>query len=247
MTEINDRHDNIAPQFPFFESTCWNLVLTANRQYSSESDTALDWLCRTYWPPLYAYALRRASNVHEAQDLTQAFFERMLDRKYLADADPLRGRFRAFLLTAFKRFLANEWDREQAKKRGGGLHRISMEFAEFETIRFQDSLTPETIFERRWATTLLDRVMQNLQIDMQQIGKAKEFEILKHHLSGKHAAISFAESARKLGLSESATRMAASRMRKKYRHLLRNEILQTVSSAEEVDDEIQRLFAAFES
>ena len=222
-------------------------MLAAGRRGTIESDSALERLCKSYWPPLYAYVRRRVPNLHEAQDLTQAFFERLLDRDYLADADPQRGRFRAFLLTAFKHFLSKEWEKAKAQKRGGDRRRISLDFLSQDAAEPVDQLTPEKLFERQWAITLLGRVMQRLQRDMERSGKGRQFELLKHILSGDSSDLTLADVAAELGQAETATRMAASRMRSRYRELLRDEISQTLSSQEDVEDEIRSLFAAFES
>ena len=230
-----------------FSTTHWSLVLAAGRRGTVESDSALERLCKSYWPPLYAYVRRRVPDLHEAQDLTQAFFERLLDRDYLADADPQRGRFRAFLLTAFKHFLSKEWDKAKAQKRGGDRRRISFDFVSQDALEPADQLTPEKLFERQWAITLLVRVMQRLQRDMERSGKGRQFELLKHILSGDSSEVTLADIAAELGQAETATRMAASRMRSRYRELLRDEISQTLSSHEDVEDEIRSLFAAFES
>lgn len=230
-----------------FSTTHWSLVLAAGRRGTAESDFALERLCRSYWPPLYAYVRRRVSDLHEAQDLTQAFFERLLDREYLAGADPERGKFRAFLLTAFKHFLSKEWEKAKTQKRGGIHRRISFEFRSSDESQPIDDLTPERIFEREWAITLLGRVMNRLQREMERSGKGRQFELLKHVISGVDPAVTFGKLAVQLGQSEAATRMAASRMRQRYRELLRDEISQTVLSQEEIEDEIRSLFAAFES
>lgn len=230
-----------------FATTHWSLVLAAGQRGTVESHSALERLCKSYWPPLYAYVRRRVPDLHEAQDLTQAFFERLLDREYLADADPQRGRFRAFLLTAFKHFLSKEWEKAKAQKRGGGRHQISFDFASHVGTEPADQLTPDKIFEREWAITLLERVMQRLQRDMERNGKGRQFELLKHVLTGGDSKLTLADVAAELGQAETATRMAASRMRIRYRELLRNEISQTLSSQEDIEDEIRCLFTAFQS
>jgi RNA polymerase sigma factor (sigma-70 family) len=230
-----------------FSTTQWSMVLAAGRRGTIESDSALERLCKSYWPPLYAYVRHRVSDLHEAQDLTQEFFERLLDRGYLAAADPERGRFRAFLLTAFKHFLSREWEKARAQKRGGDRHRIAFDFVSHEAVEPADQLTPDKLFERQWAITLLGRVMQRLQRDMERGGKGRQFELLKHILSGDTSEVTHANIAAELGQSEAATRMATSRMRSRYRELLRDEISQTLSSPEDVEDEIRSLFAAFEA
>ena len=228
-----------------FSTTQWSVVLAAGQRSTVESNSALERLCKSYWPPLYAYVRRRVADLHEAQDLTQAFFERMLEREYLKDADPHRGRFRSFLLTAFRHFLSKEWEKARARKRGGAVHHISFDFDSQSSQLPNDPLTPEKIFEREWAVTLLARVMHRLQRDMERSGKGRQFELQKHFLNGDGAEFTFADVAAELGQSEAAARMAASRLRQRYRELLRDEIAQTLTSKDDIDDEIRSLFAAF--
>ena len=229
-----------------FATTHWSLVLAAGNRELEESNRALEKLCRAYWPPLYAYVRRRVRDVHEAQDLTQAFFERVLEKDYLADADPARGRFRSFLITAFKRFLSKERDKAAAQKRGGGQKTFTVNFESQDRNWGEplDSLTAEQIYERQWAVTLLNRVMDRLQREMDRSGRAHQFHLLKDFLGGT-ATSSYAEVAPSLGLSESAARMAASRMRGRFRELLQEEIAQTVENQEDIYSEVQHLFATF--
>ena len=229
-----------------FETTQWSLVLAAGNRNHEESNRALEKLCRAYWPPLYAYVRRRVNDLHQAQDLTQAFFERLLEKEYLADADPQRGRFRSFLITAFKRFLSNERDKATAYKRGGGQLTFTVDFESQDRNwgETQDSLTPQQIYERQWAVTLLGRVMTRLQREMERSGKSQQFHLLKGFIGGSESA-TYATIAPALGLSESAARMAASRMRKRYRELLRDEIAQTVGSQDDIEIEVQELFSTF--
>lgn len=228
-----------------FATTHWSVVLAAGNREDGSSSRALEQLCRAYWPPLYAYVQRRVDSTHEAQDLTQAFFKRLLEKDYLADADPERGRFRAFLITAFKHFLANEWDRQAALKRGGGMRRFSLDFDSDRVaggIEPTDTETPEQIYERQWTLTLLDRVIQRLQRELERAGRGAEFNRLKNFIIGQSGE-SYAQAGADIGLNESAARMAASRMRNRYRAILREEIAQTVASPDDVDDEIQHMFA----
>lgn len=229
-----------------FASTHWSLVLSAGREGGVESNAALDRLCRAYWPPLYAYVRRRVADVHEAHDLTQAFFERLLEKRYIAEADPERGRFRAFLITAFKHFLSREWDKANAQKRGGGRTAISFDFAARDAAwgALQDTLTPERIYERQWAVTLLGRVMQRLRREMERNGKGPQFESLKDFIGGSGSS-SYGAVAAELEITEPAARMAASRLRGRYRELLREEIAQTVASEEDIDAEVRYLFSTF--
>lgn len=229
-----------------FVTTHWSLVLAAGNRENEESNRALERLCRAYWPPLYAYVRRRVDDVHQAQDLTQAFFERLLEKQYLADADPERGRFRAFLITAFKHFLSKEWVKAKAQKRGGGHSTFSVDFASQDSSwgELSDNQTAERIYERQWAVTLLSRVMSRLQREMERSGKGSQFQSLKDVIGGS-GSTSYAAIAAGLGMSESAARMAASRLRARYRELLREEIAQTVASEEDIDGEVQYLFATF--
>jgi RNA polymerase sigma factor (sigma-70 family) len=229
-----------------FDSTRWSVVLAVGRS-DEQGREALATLCQTYWLPLYAYVRRRVRDVHEARDLTQAFFERVLEKDYVSQADPERGRFRAFLLTAFKHFLSKEWDRARALKRGGGRTHLSLDFAQGDSRIVIDPAagrTAEELYEREWATTLLRTVLDRLQDEMQRAGRADLFERLKGALVGD-TTVGYASIAAAANTTEAALRMAASRLRRRYRELLREEIAQTVRSPEEVDDEIRRLFATF--
>jgi RNA polymerase sigma-70 factor (ECF subfamily) len=231
-----------------FATTRWSLVISVSAEDVDSSRSALEWLCRAYWMPLYAYVRRRVSDVHDAQDLTQAFFERLLEKDYLADADPNRGRFRSFLLTSFKHFLANEWDKRKAKKRGGGQHVMSLDFSAGDSWHASlpsSQLTAEKLFERQWANTILTRVMRHLEREQERAGNARQFERLKRFIGGRSEATSIAGAAAQLGMTESAARMAVSRLRDRYRDLLRAEISETVASSLEIDEEISHLFSVF--
>ena len=248
MPADNKNAKSVAAGAGHFDTTHWSLVLAAGQRGTAESAAALERLCQTYWLPLYAYVRRRVSDVHDAQDLTQAFFERLLDKNYLADADPQRGRFRAFLLTAFKHFLSNEWEKAKAQKRGGGRSPISLDFSTGDSqITFQPAggLTAEQMYERQWAITLLSCVMQRLERELEKVGKRSQFERLKDFIVSTKEDPTYADAASELGMTESAARMATSRLRRRYRQLLREEIAQTVSSPEDVDDEIRHLFITF--
>ncbi len=201
-------------------------------------------LCRIYWYPLYAFIRHRGHPAHDAEDLTQEFFARLLDKHFLAAADREKGRFRTFLLMAVKRFLANEYDHAQAKKRGGGQRAVPLEGIEPEARYHQepaDNLTPERLFEQQWALTLLDQVLARLQAEMTAAGKAALFETLKGHLAGSRDE-SYAATAARLGMSDGAVKVAVYRLRRRYRELLQEEIAHTVAGPEEVEDEIRYLF-----
>ena len=231
-----------------FDTTHWSLVLAAGRRGTDESAAALERLCQTYWLPLYAYVRRRVSDVHDAQDMTQGFFERLLDKNYLADADPQRGRFRSFLLTAFKHFLSKEWEKAKAQKRGGGRSHISLNFSTGDsqiTLQPAGGLTAEQMYERQWVITLLGRVMQRLETELEKVGKRSQFERLKDFIVSTKEETTYADVASELSMTESAARMATSRLRRRYRQLLREEIAQTVSSPEDIEDEINSLFTTF--
>lgn len=226
-----------------FATTHWSLVLNAAGE-ESEASAALESLCKNYWWPLYGYVRRRVSDEHEAQDLTQAFFEQLLAKNFLAAADPTRGRFRSFLLTAIKNFLSNEWAKAQTIKRGGDRKIFSVDFSAADSrlgIPLPVHLTPDQIFERQWAITLLDRVLDQLQYEWSRTGKRREFEILKPFLLGSNQQ-SYADAVGSLEISESAARMAVSRLRKAYRRILREEIAQTVDKPQDVEDELRKLF-----
>jgi RNA polymerase sigma-70 factor (ECF subfamily) len=221
------------------------VVLAAGTGETTESNRALAKLCDAYWPALYAYVRRRIQQVDEAEDLTQAFFERLLEKNYLAEANPQRGRFRAFLLTAFKHFLSKEWAKAKAQKRGGGRKPLSLDFARYDASWAEpaDEQTAERHYQRQWAITLLNRVMGRLQREMERQGKGQHFQAFKQFIGGSGES-SYSAAAGELGMSEAAARMAASRLRSRYRELLRDEIAQTVSSEEDIDAEVQHLFVA---
>lgn len=229
-----------------FVTTHWSVVISASHKSSPDSSRALEKLCEAYWYPLYAYVRRRVSDVGQAQDLTQSFFSTLLEKNYLRSATPQRGRFRAFLLTAFQHFLSKEWDKAKAKKRGGGRISLSLDFESADSkyrIEPCAGMTAEQLYDREWAVALLGQVMDRLEDEFIQSGKAAQFEHLKAFAVGEHPGTTYGEVAQKLGMTEAATKMVASRMRRRYRELLRQEIAHTVIGPEEVDDEIRNLFA----
>jgi RNA polymerase sigma factor (sigma-70 family) len=231
-----------------FVTTHWSVVLSAQDKESPASRAALETLCRTYWFPLYAYVRRFGHNAHDAQDLTQGFFARVLEKDYLKTAARERGRFRTFLLVMLKRFLAGEWDRQHAQKRGGFTPLVSID-QELAESRFAaepaDSLQPDRVFDRQWAMTLLERTMSCLREEYVSTGRAKLFELLSGCIAREEGSLRYAEIAARLNLTEAAVKMAVHRLRARYRELLRAEIAGTVSSPEEVDEEIRHLFSAF--
>ncbi len=247
MTADRTPNRRTAPADDRFLSTRWSVVLAAGNASQPNSREALSELCRTYWYPLYAYARRRTSSVHEAQDLIQEFFVRLLEQNTIAVADQQRGRFRTFLLSSLRNFLANEWAKLHAEKRGGGCRIWQLDVSSAES-RFAhqptDSLTPDKLFDRRWAETLLDQAMNQLRDEFVRLGKLAHFDLLKPFLAGGKRDVSYANAARQLGISEGAAMVAAHRMRRRFRDLLRAEIAQTVATGDDVDDEIRDLFAA---
>jgi RNA polymerase sigma factor (sigma-70 family) len=244
----NDSSDNRAAQAPWrFASTRWSLVAAAGNGPSPEAQLALATLCQVYWYPLYTYARRQVVSVEDAQDLTQAFFAQLLEKDYLQAADPQRGKFRSFLLTAFKHFMAKERDRANAQKRGGDRRVLSLDFQAGETrysLEPASQGTPETIYERRWALTLLEQALTRLRQEYTDAGKQQLFESLKASLTGDGSSEPYARIATQLGMSEQAVKVAVHRLRQRYKELLRDEIAQTVTSADEIDDELRDLFNA---
>jgi RNA polymerase sigma factor (sigma-70 family) len=222
-------------------------VLAAGHRSSPDSRRALESLCQTYWYPLYAYVRRRVLDVHEAQDLTQAFFASLLERNSLEAAHRERGRFRSFLLTAFKHFLADEWDKAKALKRGGGRRAIPLDLDSGES-RYAheatENVSPERLYEKQWALTFLDRVLNRLGDEFIAKGKERHFEVLKPFLVGEAQQNSYENAARALGISEAAAKVAVHRARRRYREILRAEIAETVAGPQEIDDEIRQLRAA---
>lgn len=232
-----------------FGSTRWSLVLAAAEEGTTARE-ALEALCQTYWLPVYGYVRRRGATAVDAQDLTQAFFAMLLEHRTFAAADPTRGLFRAFLLTALRNFLTNEHARQTALKRGGGRTLISLDIRMAEESLLRDArriTTPEQEFDRRWALALLDRVIERLTTEQEAAGRETEFNALHLFLTGQDPETRQADVARQLDMTEEAVRAAIYRLRKRYKVLLRDEIAQTVSSAGEVDDELQRLFEALGS
>ena len=230
-----------------FGSTRWSVVLAAGQRSTLEAQEALTLLCQHYWYPLYAYVRRRVRDPEQAQDLIQDFFTRLLEMNLIEKADPQRGRFRAFLLTSLRNFLTNEWTKKQAVKRGQGRAPWSLDLQSGET-RYRaepvDTLTPEKLFERRWAETLLDRVTEQLRAEYVRTGKQAHFDQLVPFLVGRNEEVSYAAAAARLRISEGAAMVAAHRMRRRFRDLLRAEISETVADPQAVDDEIQQLFGA---
>lgn len=230
-----------------FATTHWSVVLSAGQGGSSAADEALEQLCRAYWFPLYAYVRQRGYNPEDAQDLTQAFFLRLLERDLLADLKPAGAKFRSFLLSALKNHLAGEWVRARAAKRGGFQVVLSLDALDPETRYSQepaDPKAPELAFDRRWAEAVLDQALERLRTEQTLEGKGTLFEALAGTLTGDLPTQPYAALAAQLGASEAAVKMAAHRLRKRYGELLRFEVANTVSTAAEVQEELRCLLAA---
>lgn len=228
-----------------FATTHWSMVVAAARIDTTSASDALARLCRLYWYPLYAYVRRRGYPAEDAQDLTQEFFARLVEKNWVADADKAKGRFRTFLLTAMNHFLADEWDKARAQKRGGGVAFVALDGETAERRYVQEPIddnTPERSYEKRWALTVLDEVLNQLRAEYEHDGKQEWFAALHPCLVGERTAHPYAELARALGVSEGTVKSAAHRMRRRYRQLLRHEIGNTLESADAIDDELRYLF-----
>jgi RNA polymerase sigma factor (sigma-70 family) len=247
MPSTEHHSDSTAPGAGTFALTHWSVVLAAGSSDSTHARDALETLCRTYWHPIYVFVRRRGHSPHDAQDLTQGFFARFLEKNYLGGADRTKGRFRSFLLVCLKHFLANEWDKAGAQKRGAHPILIPIDVRSGETsygLEPAESVTAEKMFERRWALTLLEQVLARLRAEYTGDGKTRTFEQLKSTLTGERRSVPYAEISARLGISEGAVKVAVHRLRQRYRELLREEIAHTVSGPEQVEDEIRALFAA---
>jgi RNA polymerase sigma-70 factor (ECF subfamily) len=228
-----------------FHTTRWS-VITAAQGDTTSAAAAVGDLCQCYWFPLYAFVRRRGHAVHDAQDLTQAFFARFLEHRGFAAVDRANGRFRSFLLASLKHFLANEYDRQQAAKRGGGCTFVPLNDPNAEAryhAHAAEQLTAERLFDREWALALLDRALARLAAEMAAEGKGTQFEALKFCLTGA-ASAPYAEVAASLGLSEGAVKVAVHRLRTRYRAHLRAEVAATVEADADIDDELRELLRA---
>ena len=225
-----------------FVTTRWSVVIAARDKASPASREALEVLCRGYWYPLYAFVRRLGHSAHDAQDLTQEFFSRLLQKHWLDAAAQDRGRFRTFLIVAMKRFLANEWDRTRAAKRGGGQTCVPLD-TEFAEARYAQepaaSIAADFLYERRWALTLLDQAMAALRSEYERDGRGVDFGILKEFLIAERGAIPYAEIASRLGNSEGAARVAVHRLRKRFREVFRETIAETVTNPGDVEAEVR--------
>jgi RNA polymerase sigma factor (sigma-70 family) len=229
-----------------FVTTRWSAVLAAGQADGPQAKVALDWLCRTYWYPLYAYGRRRGYTPDDAQDLTQGFFARLIEKNYLADAAREKGRFRSFILTVLKHFLSDEQDKARSQKRGGQVQFVPLDTGSAED-RYQlepmDELSPDRIFERRWAMTVLEQAAARLRESYEREDKAALYLELARFLAADGSAPSYLETASRLQLTESAVRSAIHRLRQRHRNFIRDAVAQTVSTAAEIDQEIRHLIS----
>ena len=227
-----------------FVTTRWSVVLAA-RDGDGRYAKAMETLCKTYWRALYAYARRHGLSPSDAEDATQAFFERLLEKEYLKSVQPERGPFRAFLQMAFKRFLSKEQERECALRRGGGARHLELDFLEAESVCAAEfpHLAADEVFEAQRAMTALQAAMASLRAEFRAAGKEREFEILKMTLSATGDGNSYEKMGAELRLSNGAARIAVHRVRKRFRELFRAEVEQTVASHEDLDEEARRLVA----
>ena len=228
-----------------FPNTRWSVVLAATRPDSPESAAALDAICRAYWHPLYAYVRRCGHAPHDAQDLTQEFFKRLLHAHWLANADREKGRLRTFLIQALKHFMANEWRRASAQKRGGNQLHVPLDTAIAESrCAAEFALSPDQVFDREWALTLLDLTLKKLEAEYAAAGRGGDFDTLKGCLMAEHGTIDYPAVAQRLGVAAGASRVAVHRLRKRFRQLYREEISQTMSDGTDLDGELRHLAAA---
>jgi len=230
-----------------FLTTRWSLVVQARSPQAAEARTALAELCEAYWYPLYAFVRRRGEDRERAADLTQGFFAQFIERNSVERADPEKGRFRAYLLGSLKHFMASEWSREQAAKRGGGAVPLSLDFTaadEKYAAGLESTETPESLYERAWTLALLERVLARLRAEYQESGRGELFDALEGELTAATGGESLREIGARMGMRESAIKVAAHRLRRRYRQRLRDEVAQTVEDPSEVDGELQALFRA---
>ena len=244
MSDAAERNDSPG-KAQYFATTHWSVVLAAGNRAEPSAEAALERLCGTYWYPVYAHLRRKGQSPEDAQDLTQLLFARLLQADRLALADPARGRFRTFLLTALNHLLINEWTKTRREKRGGAIQFVPLQTNDPERLYAAepvDDCTPETVYEQRWAAAVMGRAFERLT-EEHGGDRARLFEALKTFVWGEKAGTPQADIAAALGLNEGAVRVAIHRLRRSYREFLRAEIAQTVATPEEVDDELRHLIA----
>ena len=230
-----------------FPPTRWTLVLSATRKDAPESAAALEAICHAYWYPLYAYVRRCGQSPHDAQDLTQEFFCRLLEKRWLDAADREKGKLRIFLIVALKHFMSNEWRKASAQRRGGGLAPVRFDTSIAESRYVSDQSAEQAAdqtFDRQWALTLLDLTLNRLETEFVAAGKPDDFSALKDCLMAERGAIDYEEVAKQLGVNEGAARVAVHRLRKRFREIYREEISQTLADGADLDAELRHLAAA---
>jgi RNA polymerase sigma-70 factor (ECF subfamily) len=231
-----------------FGQTQWSVVLAAaGKRDVALADQALERLCCVYWLPLYTYVRRQGESPHDAQDLTQEFFARLLEKDFLCSVDQAKGRFRSFLLASLKHFLSNQRVRARAQKRGGGQTPLSLNFSDAETsvgIQLADNQSPEKAFEKRWAITLLEQSLARLRKEYADRGKQDLFEQLKLTLTEGRGSVAYATLAGQMQMNEASVKMAVHRLRQRYREVIRAEIAETVAQPSEIEDELKEVFLA---
>ncbi len=227
-------------------TTHWSVVLTAGNGDDPRATESLERLCRDYWPPLYSHARHRGYSPDDAQDLTQEFFRRLLEKNWLREADRTRGRFRSFLFSAFNHFLANEWDRSHTLKRGGGLTPLPFDTVAAEQLcpmENSGALNAEELYERNWALRLLAQVRERLRTEYRSGGGEARFDLLEQFLPGGDAPMTYAQAAAQLGVPEGTFKSDVHRLKLRYGELLREEVANTVNGPDKVDDELRHLAA----
>jgi len=232
-----------------FATTHWSVVVAAGHGCDDTARQALTTLCEGYWYPLYAYARRRGYQAAQAQDLTQGFFLHLLEKGALQAAAQTRGRFRSFLLSSLHHYMANQWRHDQTLKRGGGRQIVSLDWDDGERryhLEPADELTPERVFERRWALTLLNKAVDMLRDEYAQSSRLHIFDALKAYLGGQDTTVPYRELAAELGTSEGAIKVAVHRLRQRCRECLRRTIAETVADEAEIDEELRYLFQAIQ-
>lgn len=232
-----------------FVATNWTVIIASAEASGSEEEAcaALARLCRDYWPPLYVFLRRQGRTRHDAQDLTQEFFARLLESRAHGTADRKKGKFRSFLLTMFKNFLANEWNKQQRLKRGGGYQFTSLDEIEVEERDYLGlAVTPaaERLYDQRWARAIIERVMVRLRREYEAAGQLRRFDLGEQWLIGSVGKPDYGAAATELGIDETGMRSIVHRLRRRFRELLRAEVAATVSEPGQVDEEIQSLFEA---
>ncbi len=245
MAASEASHCGEAVPGPVFVTTHWSVVSTAGRNDTTRAQAALSHLCQSYWYPIYHFVRRQGYSTHDAQDLTQEFFARLLEKNWLARADQSRGRFRSFLLMVLKRFMAGEWHKANSQKRAGDRHCLPLPLDTAET-RYAhvpaDTQTPEQAFEKQWALTLLETVLSQLRAGYEQDGKGRLFDVLKSSIMGSRETQPYAALAAELKMSEDAVKMAVHRLRERYRKRIKAEVAHTVASPADVENEMRHLF-----